>query len=123
MAWADIANCPVAAVGDAPIITETARPVLTEKGLAGLLVTPDGTPESVTCTLPVKPFNPVTVMLTGELELPWAMLIVVVETPIVKSGCGGGGWVPPPPPPPQPPRKITKAEIRKAELCTPRGMA
>jgi len=56
-----------------------------------LLVTPAGTPESVTCTLPEKPFKPFTVTLTGALELPWAMLTVLVESPIVKSGCGGGG--------------------------------
>ena len=91
VAWADIVNCPVAAFGDAPIITETACPVPTENGLAGLLITPAGAPESVTCTLPEKPFNPVTVTLTGALELPCVMLIVDVERPIVKSGCGGGG--------------------------------
>jgi hypothetical protein len=91
VACADIVNCPVAAFGDAPIITETACPELTEKGLAGLLVTPAGTPESVTCTFPEKPFKPATVTLTGALELPCAMLMVPVESPIVKSGCGGGG--------------------------------
>jgi hypothetical protein len=70
VACADIANCPVAAFGDAPMITETVCPVLMEKGLGGLLVTPAGTPESVTCTLPEKPFTPVTLALTGALELP-----------------------------------------------------
>ena len=91
MACAEIVNCPVAAAGEAPIITATACPELTEKGLAGLLVTPAGTPESDTCTLPEKPFKPFTVTLTGALELPWAMLTALVESPIVKSGCGGGG--------------------------------
>jgi len=38
-----------------------------EKGLGGLLVTPAGTPESVTCTLREKPFRPVTLALTGAL--------------------------------------------------------
>ena len=91
VACADIVNCPVAAFGDAPIITEAASPELTENGLAGLLVTPAGTPERVTCTLPEKPFKPFTATLTGTLELPCAMLTVLVENPIVKSGCGGGG--------------------------------
>src|SRR5579864_4027190 len=87
-ACADKLNCPVAAFGDAPIITETGCPVLTENGLAGLLVTPVGAPESVTFTLPEKPFRPVTVTLTGALELPCAMLTVAVESSIAKSGCG-----------------------------------
>jgi hypothetical protein len=91
VACAEIVNCPVVASGDAPRIIEAACPELTENGLAGLLVTPAGTPERVTCTLPEKPFKPVTVTLTGALELPCAMLTVVMESPIVKSGCGGGG--------------------------------
>jgi hypothetical protein len=91
VACAEIAYCPVAAFGDAPIITETGCPALTEKAPAGLLITPAGTPDSVTCTLPENPFNPVTLTLTGALELPCAMLTVAVEKPIVKSGCGGGG--------------------------------
>ncbi|HWN75658.1 MAG TPA: hypothetical protein VNO13_07935 [Candidatus Udaeobacter sp.] len=91
VACAEIVNCPAAAVGDAPIITGTGCPVVTEKGLAGLLVTPAGAPESVTCTLPVKPFKPATLTLTGALELPCAIANVVVERPIVKSRCGGGG--------------------------------
>jgi hypothetical protein len=88
---AEIVNCPVAAVADAPIITETLWPGSIEKGLAGLLVTPAGAPESVTWTFPEKPFNPVTLTVMGALELPCAMLAVEVERPIVKSGCGGGG--------------------------------
>jgi hypothetical protein len=48
-------------------------------------------PESTTCTLPEKPFNAVTFTPTGALELPCAMVTVVVEKPIVKSGRGGGG--------------------------------
>ena len=62
-----------------------------DEGVTGLLVTPAGTPDSVTCTLPENPFKPVTLTLTGALELPCAMLTVVVERPMVKSGCGGGG--------------------------------
>src|SRR5579863_1079335 len=91
VACAERLNCPVAALGAAPTITETGCPVPTENGLAGLLVTPAGIPESVTCTLPENPFTPFTLTLTGALELPCAIVTVVVDRPIVKSGCGGGG--------------------------------
>jgi hypothetical protein len=91
VACAEMLNWPVAALAEAPTITETGCPVLTEKGLAGLLVTPPGIPESVTCTLPENPFTPFTLTLTGPLELPCAIVTVVVDKLIVKSSCGGGG--------------------------------
>jgi hypothetical protein len=65
--------------------------MLAENGLDGLLVTPAGTPDSVTCTVPENPFKPVTLTLTGALELPCAMLTAAAESPIVKSGCRGSG--------------------------------
>ena len=91
VASAEMENWPVLAAGDAPIITETGWPMRTEKGLAGLLVIPAGTPASVTCTSPEKPFSAVTLTVMGALELPCAILTVEVEKPIAKSGCGGGG--------------------------------
>ena len=86
VACAEMLNCPVAALGAAPTITETGCPVLTEKGLVGLLVAPAGIPESVTCTLPVNPFAPFTLTLTGELELPCAIVTEVAESPFRIGG-------------------------------------
>jgi hypothetical protein len=92
-------------------------PALMENGPAGFVITPVGTPESAICTLPEKPFRPVTESVTGALEFPCAMLREEAERAREKSGCGGGGRVPPPPlPPPQPPEKINIAPRRKAEL-------
>jgi hypothetical protein len=91
VACADISNWPVTALAEAPTITETGCPVPTEKGLAGLLVTPAGIPVSITCTLPENPFKPLTLTLTGALELPCSIVTVLAESPIAKSGLGGGG--------------------------------
>src|SRR5260370_20852051 len=91
VAWAEILNCPGAAFGDAPIIKAAGCPTLAENGLAGLLVTPVGTPAKVTCTVPENPFKLVTLTLTGALELPCAMLTAAVERSIVKSSCRGSG--------------------------------
>jgi hypothetical protein len=52
--WAVIVKFPVDAVGAAPKTTLAADAML--KGLTGFETTPLGTPDSVTCTVPVKPF-------------------------------------------------------------------
>jgi hypothetical protein len=79
-------NCPVVAFDEAPKITEVICPAITKKGLAGLLVTPAGTPVRVICTLPENPFSALTETVTGALALPCATLSVAEETAIEKSG-------------------------------------
>src|ERR1700676_817872 len=62
---------PVAAVEEAPKITGVpAAPAAMLKGLAGFEVTPAGTPERLTCTVPINPFSGFTETVTAELVAP-----------------------------------------------------
>jgi hypothetical protein len=63
-------NVPTAAEGAAPKTTDWFPPAVTLNGLAGFDVTPAGTPAKLICTLPLKPFVPVTEMVTGALVAP-----------------------------------------------------
>ena len=90
MPWAERLNWPAGTLAAAPKITDVDWPAAMEKELAGEVVTPEGMPESVTCTEPEKPLIGVMPMLMGELELPWAKLTELGERLMLKSGCGGG---------------------------------
>jgi hypothetical protein len=104
---------PVDALGAAPNITETLWPVETENGLAGLELTPDGSPVSETCTVAEKPFCGAMETVTGELAPPCGIVIEVTENAIAKSGTGQGGWAPPPLPPPPHAAMKTMTKFRK----------
>ena len=63
-------------------------------GLAGLVATPDGRPESVTWTVAAKPFFSVMEMVAGCGAPPWVSVTVAGVMESVKSGVeaevGGG---------------------------------
>jgi len=64
------------------------------KGLAGLVATPDGSPESVTCTVPEKPFFGVTDTVADCGTPPWVSARLAGEIETTKSGVAadvGGG--------------------------------
>jgi hypothetical protein len=82
---------PVAALAEAAKTTGVLAPEATLKGLDGLEVTPEGSALSATCTTPEKPFNGLTVTLTGGLEAFCAMEIELDDRLSVKSAAGGGG--------------------------------
>lgn len=117
------ANCPNEAFDAAPNRTETLCPALTEKGEAGLAVTPGGSPVNETCTAAEKPFSAVTVTLTGALVPPCGTVLDAVENRRTKSACGGGDCFPPPPSPPQATVESTKPKARIWALRTPLRMA
>lgn len=54
--WAVIVKFPVDAVGAVPKTTAVLAPDAMLNGLAGFETTPLGMPDSITCTVPVKPF-------------------------------------------------------------------
>lgn len=80
VACAEIANWPVAAPESAPNHTATGCPGDTEKGLAGLVLTPLGKLESVISTASEKPCSEVTVSETAELVSPCATRKVLVDS-------------------------------------------
>ena len=82
---------PVVAELPALKVKEAFAPGLTENGLAGLTVTPDGRLLRTTCTVPEKPFCGVTLTVTAGLVAPWETDIVEGDTVREKSGAGGGG--------------------------------
>jgi hypothetical protein len=106
--WALRLNCPVEAAAVAPKSTETLWPAAREKGLAGLVAEPAGSPVMVSWTLAEKPFWALMEMLTGELVPPCETVMDVAESAMEKSGEGGVVGTPPvPPPPPQAAVKLT----------------
>jgi len=82
---------PVEAFAAAEKRTGMLEPAAMLKGLAGLATTPEGKPERVTWTEPVKPLSGLTDNLTAWLVAPCNTLTEFWEKPIEKSGCGGGG--------------------------------
>jgi hypothetical protein len=107
-------NCPAALEESAPNKTFADWPAATENTALGFDVTPAGTPDRVTCTLPVNPFCEVIEIATGALVVPCATLSDAGKILIEKSAAAGRGWAPPPPPPPQPTVKLTKTDRPKA---------
>jgi hypothetical protein len=66
-------------------------PAATLKGLAGLEVTPAGSPFSATWTEPLKPFTGFTETSTAGLVAPCWMEIEFDDKLSEKSATGGGG--------------------------------
>src|SRR5262249_11818793 len=103
--WAEIVKFPVCALAAAVKSTVALLPAATENGLAGLEVTPTGKPDSVTCTLPLKPSFASTETVSPELVAPRATVTVFEERGREKSAScwvEGGGTVEEPPPHPMP---------------------
>jgi hypothetical protein len=48
-------------------MTDTLWPAAIEKGLTCAVMTPEGIPLKTTCTLPLNPFNPETLTVSGAL--------------------------------------------------------
>jgi hypothetical protein len=61
------------------------------KGEAGEVVAPEGSPDSVTVTGPVKPFCPAMDTAKEELVLPGDVESVAGEIEMLKSLVAGGG--------------------------------
>src|SRR5271168_4411514 len=96
---AETATLPAAALAATPKTTGVCAPAAKVKGLAGLVVTPAGMPDSVTCTEPLKPFSAVTITFTAALAEPCETEIELGAKARRKSGAGGGGTnaaLPPP---------------------------
>jgi hypothetical protein len=79
---------PAAAVEAAVRVTFCAVPGVSDNVL-GLAVTPEGSPEMVTETVPLKEFNAVARTLTGEPVVPATRVRDVGDTLSEKSGGGG----------------------------------
>ncbi len=93
-------------------------PTAMEIGLAGVVVTPAGSPLTATDTLPVNPFRGWAVIWKVELE-PGAIFTLETETPSEKSGEAGG--FPPPPLEPPEPQPVTRAATRQKMMHRPQG--